>query len=118
MDTILLQPVTWDFLIDSNGNIAISEDPYSLAQDIASAIKLFQGELYYDTTQGIPYFEDILGQVPSAALIAASMEAAALTVPTVINAKLTELNYDPNTRQLIGSLEATTDAGVTLTVNF
>ena len=86
MDTIYLTP-NWDLCADTYGNIAKAQEPYALAQDVASAIKLFKGELWYDTRQGVPYFKDILGKRPPMALFKHHMEAAALTVPNVIQAK-------------------------------
>lgn len=58
---------------------------YALAQDAASQIKLFQGEYWYDTTQGIPYFQEILGigQTPPINLMKSQFVAAALQVPGV-----------------------------------
>lgn len=87
-NTLLLDQTAWDLVIDSYGNIAMSEPEYSLAQDVASAIRLFLGELWYDTTKGIPYFEDVLGQLPPLSLITGYMEKAALTVPGVVSAKV------------------------------
>lgn len=86
-DTLLLDTVAWDLAVDLSGNIAMAQDPYSLAQDAASAIRLFLGELYYDTTQGIPYFSQILGQAPPISLMKAKFVAVALTVPGVVKAK-------------------------------
>ncbi len=60
MNTLLLDQVTWDLAVDTSGNIAVAADPYSQAQDAASSIKTFAGEVYYDTTRGIPYFTQIL----------------------------------------------------------
>lgn len=92
--TLLLDTLTWDLAVDLNGNIAMASQPYSYAQDAASAIKLFKGELYYDTNQGVPYFSDILGQIPPIALLKAKFKAAALTVPGVVKAKtfITSIN--------------------------
>lgn len=87
MKTLLLNPLTWDLTVDANSNIAVADDPYAMAQDAASAIKLFKGELWYDTTQGVPYFESILGSAPNIALMKAKFNAAALTVPDVVSAK-------------------------------
>jgi len=80
--SILLNPSTWDLLIDVNGNIALASEPYSLAQDVACACKLQKGELYYDTTQGVPIWS-ILGKLPTLQFIKNSYVAAALTVPTI-----------------------------------
>lgn len=85
--TILLDRTAWDILLDANGNIAVADVPYALAQDAASAIRLFAGEAYYDTTKGVPYFGQILGQYPPAALMRREFENAALTVPGVVSAK-------------------------------
>ncbi|MBZ9683198.1 hypothetical protein LB531_21305 [Mesorhizobium sp. CO1-1-2] len=87
MKTLLLTTDTWDLMVDPSGNIAVADPSYSLAQDAASAIRLFQGELYYDTTQGIPYFEQILGQAPALSLMKAYFNRAALTVPGVVSAQ-------------------------------
>jgi hypothetical protein len=67
--TLLLDTATWDLVLDVKGNIAIASEPYSLAQDAASAIKTFLGEVWYDTTQGVPYFEQILGKPPNVELM-------------------------------------------------
>ena len=85
-DTLLLDRSVWDLLLDASGNIALASEPYSLAQDAASAIRLFKGELFYDTTLGVPYFGQILGQFPPIALMKAKFVAAALTVPGVVDA--------------------------------
>ena len=87
MKTLLLDRTAWDLLVDSSGNIAVAADPYSMAQDAASNIKLFQGELYFNTTQGIPYYTQILGQAPSIGLIKGYFVNAALLVPGVVTAK-------------------------------
>lgn len=86
--TLLLDTVAWDLVLDANNNIAVASPPYQLAQDAASAIKLFLGELWYDTTQGVPYFPLILGQTPPLSLIKAKLVAAAKTVPGVTNAQV------------------------------
>lgn len=86
MDTLYLTPAG-DLCADLSGNIAKASEPYAIAQDVASAIKLFKGELWYDTRQGVPYFSDILGKRPPMSLFKHHMETAALTVPNVVQAK-------------------------------
>lgn len=87
MQTLLLDTQVWDLVLDLFGNIAVASDPYSQAQDAASAIRLFEGELWYDTTQGVPYWASILGQAPPIALMKAKFVDAALTVPGVVTAQ-------------------------------
>lgn len=80
--TLLLDQTAWDLVLDANGNIAVASEPYSLAQDAASAIKTFLGECWWDTTVGVPYSK-ILAQNPPLALLKQAMVDAAETVPGV-----------------------------------
>lgn len=81
--TLLLDRDTWDFVVDASSNIAVASEPYSQAQDAASMIRTFSGEVYFDTTLGIPYFTQILGYAPPVALMKAYFNDAALSVPGV-----------------------------------
>lgn len=110
MDTLLLDRSTWDLVLDVSGNIAVASNPYALAQDAASAIKLFQGELWYDTTLGVPYWTQVLGKAPNYALIKAKFEAAALTVPQVVAARCYISGF--NDRGLTGQVQVTDQAGL------
>lgn len=81
--TLLLDRTTWDLVLDAAGNMAVASEPYSLAQDAASAIKTFKGESYWDTTLGIDYLGVIFGGNPSLAQMKGLFVGAALTVPDV-----------------------------------
>lgn len=105
MDTLLLDTHAWDLVLDINGNIAIASAPYSIAQDVASAVRVFAGEVYYDTTLGIPYFERVLGQRPSLAYLSAQIEQAALTVPDVAQARCLFARLE--NRVLTGQIQVT-----------
>ena len=85
--TLLLDRSTWDLVLTSGGDIAVASEPYSLSQDAASAIKTFLGEVFWDTTIGVPYLTQIFGKNPPLALLKAQFEAAAETVPGVASAK-------------------------------
>jgi hypothetical protein len=84
--TLLLDQVTWDLVVGLDGNIAVAGKPYSQAQDAASALRTFQGEVYYDTTYGVPYWASVLGQAPPLSLIKAYWQKIAMTVPGVTSA--------------------------------
>lgn len=111
MNTLLLDQDAWDLVLDSNGNIALASDPYSVSQDVASALKLFKGELYYQEDKGVPYFEDILGQLPPISLLTKHLEDAALSVPTVVSAQCTITSFED--RQVVGQVAFVTDQGQT-----
>ncbi|MGV7078503.1 hypothetical protein ACWA5Z_06815 [Testudinibacter sp. P80/BLE/0925] len=105
MNTLFLNPESWDLMLDSDGNIALARDPYAKAQDVGSAVKLFKGELYFNTEKGIPYFDETLGKKQSFALYQYRLEQAALTVPGVISAKSRIMSGD--NRNLIGEITIT-----------
>lgn len=88
MKTAFLDPVTWDFVLDVNGDLAIAADPYSLAQDAASACRTFLGECYYNSTLGIPFFQSFFGRAPNISLMKQKFAAQALLVPGVVSAKV------------------------------
>jgi hypothetical protein len=87
MNTLLLDLDNWDLCVDAAGNIAVASNPYAQAQDVASACKTFLGECYYDTTVGIPYWENVLGQLPPVSVFKEYLQDAALTVDGVEEVK-------------------------------
>lgn len=115
MKTLLLDQTYWDLVLDAEGNIALAKEPYAVAQDVASAVKLFQGELWYDTTKGIPYFSQVLGFLPPPSLLYTYFKNAALTVPTVatVNVVLNPL-VD---RTVTGEIQFTDTSGAKGSVN-
>lgn len=116
MNTLLLDRTIWDLCLDASGNIAMATNPYAIAQDAASAIRTFQGEVWYDTTQGVPYFDQILGQYPPIALMRAQFVAAALTVPETVSA-VCFLDAVLN-RRLTGQVQIMDTSGATSAVAF
>lgn len=85
MNTMLLDLTNWDLVVDAAGNWAMASAPYAIAQDVASAIKTFAAEVWYDSLLGIPYFATILGQTPPVTLFQEYMVAAAVSVPDVVD---------------------------------
>jgi hypothetical protein len=116
LNTLLLDRTQWDLIIDSAGNIAVASPPYALAQDVASAVRLFLGELFYDGTKGIPYFEDVLGHLPPPALLIGYIENAALTVPGVVSAQCIISTFD--NRTVTGQIQFIDETGALNGVNF
>lgn len=110
MNTLFLHPNTWDLTLDVRGNIAISRDVYAIAQDIASACRVFKKDLYFDQEEGIPYLEEILGKSKySLSLYRTQLEDQAKTVPEVETAQaiLSTLSG----RVVMGRIEFTTTDG-------
>lgn len=90
MDTLLLDPTTWDLTLDVYGNMATVGDatPASaqtgpgmrLAQDVATRCRAWNGEVYFDTTQGVRY-PLILGAAPNLSVVQSAFNTEALKVP-------------------------------------
>lgn len=116
LNTLLLDQTAWDLVIDSAGNIATAAPPYALAQDVASAVKLFLGELWYDTEKGVPYFEDVLGHLPPPSLMRSLIEDAALTVPGVVSAQCIISSLDGRTAT--GQIQFIDETGAANGVHF
>jgi hypothetical protein len=113
MRTLLLDRTLWDVVLDASGNIAVAAEPYAIAQDVASAARLFRGELWYDTTKGVPYFQQILGRAPPLGVLKAELTKAAKTVPLVDTVKVFISSGD--SREIVGQIQIT-DTGGTTTV--
>jgi hypothetical protein len=77
-----------DLVLSAAGDIAVVNDPYRLAQDAACFIRLFQGELFFDATQGLPFWQQILGHYPPLTLVKYYFQQAALQVPGVASANV------------------------------
>ena len=104
MNTHALSP-EWDLYADSSGNIAMLTGISAILQDVATAVRLFLAELWYDTTQGVPYATQILAKMPPANILQSQLIAAGMTVPGVTNIVCTFTNF--SNRTLSGTLAVT-----------
>lgn len=109
MKTVLLDVSKWDLVLDVSGNLAVASDPYSKAQDAASAIKTFQSEVWFNTTLGVPYFQSILGYRPNVSLMKAKFTDAAKTVPGVVSATVFITSIEG--RRVTGQVQVSDAAG-------
>ncbi len=111
MKTIFLNTTTWDLAKDVSGNIALADDPYAPAQDASSAIRLFAGELWYNTAIGIDYFGLVLGKTPSLALLKNAWNVSVVEprVPGVVSAKSFITSF--RDRTIEGQVQITDPAG-------
>jgi hypothetical protein len=115
-DTLLLDTATWDLVVDANGDIAVASSPYADAQDAASAIRTFQGELWYDVTFGVPYWAAVLGMLPPLALIKQKFIDAAESVSGVVSARVFISGFTG--RVVTGQVQVTNTSGQTSAATF
>lgn len=115
-NTLLLDQDAWDLVLDINGNIALAEVPYSIAQDVASATRTFLGECWYDNDLGVPYWQQILGELPPLQYVSQQYVTQALTIPNVVSAQVQFNSFED--RVLSGQILVVDTDGTTNTVSF
>ena len=113
---MLFRSSAWDLVLDIDGNIALAGAPYSVAQDVASAIRTFLGECWYNTDLGIPYWQKILGELPPLQFISQLMVNQAMTIPNVVSADVTFQSFTD--RVLSGQIQIIDTDGAVNNVAF
>lgn len=108
--TFLLDRDKWDLVLDASGNIAVADAPYAVAQDVASAIQTFNGECWYNTDKGIPYFDKILGQFPPSQYVSSLIVDEALKVKDVATARMAGIGLE--NRVLTGQVQVIDTDGI------
>lgn len=116
MSSSLLLSDDWDLSVDSSGNIATTSGDEALAQDVATAIRTFSGDCYFDTSLGIPYFAQILGQYPSLSLVKRYFNDTALSIDGVESATTYLVDYTGRT--FTGQVQVKTSDNTTLGIGF
>ena len=115
-NTLLLDQDAWDLVLDINSNIALAEVPYSIAQDVASAARTFLGECWYDNDLGVPYWQQILGELPPLQYVSQQYVTQSLTIPNVVSAQVQFNSFED--RILSGQILVVDTDGTTNTVAF
>lgn len=111
MKTWLLDVNTWDICLDANGNWAIAEAPYSLAQDVATAVRTFLSEVWFDDTLGIDWYGQFLGHTPQLtvlqeAIVNAALGAVPKTADVYVKSAVCVIqSFDPTTREVVGQVQ-------------
>lgn len=114
----LLLTNDWDITLNSAGNLAIADKNYSIAQDVANAVKLFTDDAFFDTRAGIPHFEITLKRNVSASVVRARIKETAENVNGVKNAtvNIIELNNNILQAEIQLTLIDNTTAAITASI--
>ena len=104
-------------LVIEDGNLVVIEGDDSLKQTLHRRLLTVKGGYRYDLSQGVPYFERILGKNPDLETIRIIYRQTLLQHPEVREVKDITFEVDSN-RQLINTriLVTTKDAPLTLNV--
>jgi hypothetical protein len=103
-------------LVFQNGDFVIVRGPAARKQRIDIALRHIQGEWYYDANAGTDYFGKILGKSRDLTR-RAELRRRILGVPGVVSVQSMQLQLDPKTRRMSGTIEALDITGVPLDVD-
>lgn len=109
-DTLALTQ-DWDLDLDASGNLRTVGDAtpgtqtgpgMRLAQDVATRLRAWRGEVWFNTEQGVDYSR-YLGQAPAILELRSDMQSEALRVPQCATA-LADIMLDRSSRAVGGTV--------------
>lgn len=111
-------PVIGDLML-TDGQVTLTEDlQTSVMQHLYVRLRLFLGEWFLNTAEGIPYFTRILVKNPSLSLITSIFRRVILETPGVASVSNLKVELDGATRTLsMTSFEITLTDGAVLTAD-
>ena len=117
MHTLLLTD-DWDLTLDSAGDIATTTGAYSIAQNVANAVRLFTDDAWFNPERGIPHFAIDLGRMPALSVFRSRVLSASRAVEGVETADVTITGVNErNERVLTGDITIRTTTGETANVS-
>jgi hypothetical protein len=100
----------------STGNLRVEKGIAQVtAWKLTNLFSLFKGEWFYDTRQGVPYFQYVFVARPNLNLIATIFDRVIRSAPGVAGVESISLDYHPRERTLGASFKAHTNNGAVLT---
>ena len=91
-----------DIFLDKEGNIATKTGQEQIAQDVATACLLVEGEDRFDTTRGIPY-NLVIGNPVNLSLLQEYVEREAMRCDdSVLSATITSDSFNNRTKRQLG----------------
>lgn len=106
----------WDIHTDISGNLSRTFEDYSIAQNVANAVRLFTNDAWFFPERGIPHFALELNRHPKLAVLKTRIKEAAIAIEGVKDCEVTLL--DNEERVLSGILTLTLESGDTINVEF
>lgn len=99
-----------DYVFGSGQNDMLINTPETVAQAVKTRLRLWLGEWFANTSDGTPWFEQVLGKY-TAGVRAAVLRRRILSTPGVSQVNAFYSSYDGETRQLSVTVELVTIYG-------
>lgn len=102
-------------LVFENGDLVLLDADEAIAQSLRISLRMFLGEWFLNTDEGIPYIQSIFTKAPRISIITTVLRRAILAVPGVEEIKTFDVQFNAAARQLSVSFDARITDGGTLT---
>lgn len=99
----------WDLHVDPAGNLPVSLEGYSVAQNVANAFRLFTSDAWYFPERGIAHFLIELKKGPRLNVLKSRLKQTAMQVDGVKDCEIVLLNVED--RDLSGLATITLTSG-------
>lgn len=109
----------FDLELDVDGDLVVDTDVHftsglqAVTQEIMIRLKTFRGEWFLDLDEGVPYYQDLLGQKYNEVKARTAFRNEIQKAPYVTKVISLEVSFDRATRELRVSFKAQTIFGVT-----
>lgn len=92
---------TRDLFLAPDGNLATVTGAEAVAQHVRQRLKTYKGEWFLDTTAGVPWLEQIMGDGFNPALAEAVVKAEILDTHGVVEITSFSVTFDASVRRLV-----------------
>lgn len=111
MSSFQLDQSTGDLQI-ANNSLSLTTGREAIRQHLQCRFRLFLGEWFLDTDQGVPWFRDVLIKQSSFAVVKEILKTVILDTPGVISITVFDFDYDGTTREATLTFSCLTEEGV------
>lgn len=111
MSSFQLDPLSGDLLI-TNNSLTLTTGIEAIRQHLQCRFRLFLGEWFLDTSQGVPWYRDILIKRPAFAVVREILKRVILETRGVLEILKFEFDFVGQTREASLTFTALTEEGV------
>jgi len=116
MGDIYLDPSTGDIDFSTKQPVLITDNATAVRQRLHIRLNTFQGEWFYNSATGVPYFQDILGQQFDQDIIDNTMRRTIIETEGVVELTSYEPSFSRLARTYNITFTVTTEQGDIVTV--